>query len=250
MFTADPNITELNIRERVIFKALFSMNIHQVATPELSTEDARCYFFLFRDNGRFSAYAALYLPRTDRRFFYSYSQNPFFDESVAEALDEARKFAEDMGFLMDEINISAMSPEEKNRWIDEQGIFAVKKKAEPKPAAQAPQAAQIPVESAAEPVEAAITADTAQSSPVVEAKTAADEEPEAQKPALPQKKTARPSRTAPASAAPERRDDVISEAVKAGVVKPPKQSLKKEMQSASGAVSRDKEALARLLASF
>lgn len=241
MFTADPGITELNIRERVIFKALFSMNIHEVATPELSTEDARCYFFLFRDNGRFSAYAALYLPRTDRRFFYSYSSNPFYDESVAEVLDEARKFAEDMGFLMDEINVSAMSAEDKNRWIDEQGIFSAKKQAEPKPPAQALQTTQTPLESAPGPVP---PAETAQASPSVETKTLAAQDAEAQQPPLLKKKAVQ--QQPPAA----RRDEVITEAVKAGIMKPPKQRLKKEMQSASGTVSRDKEALARLLASF
>jgi hypothetical protein len=45
-------------------------------------------------------------------------------------------------------------------------------------------------------------------------------------------------------------DDLLEEAVKAGVVKAPNAKLKKDIRSANGIVSRDKEALARLLASF
>jgi hypothetical protein len=48
----------------------------------------------------------------------------------------------------------------------------------------------------------------------------------------------------------KRPEDVIQRAIKAGVVKAPKPQLKKEIHSASGIVSRDKEALARLLSSF
>jgi hypothetical protein len=35
MFTIDTNITDLKIEERSLYKVLFSVNIHQVATPEL-----------------------------------------------------------------------------------------------------------------------------------------------------------------------------------------------------------------------
>ena len=45
-------------------------------------------------------------------------------------------------------------------------------------------------------------------------------------------------------------EDVLEQAVKAGVVKAPKLSAKKDKQSAAGIATRDKEVLARLLASF
>lgn len=44
--------------------------------------------------------------------------------------------------------------------------------------------------------------------------------------------------------------NVLDEAVKAGIVKAPKAQLRKDIRSANGVVSRDKEALARLLSSF
>jgi hypothetical protein len=42
----------------------------------------------------------------------------------------------------------------------------------------------------------------------------------------------------------------MQKAINAGIVKPPKVSIRKEAQAATGVVSRDREALARLLTSF
>ncbi len=46
------------------------------------------------------------------------------------------------------------------------------------------------------------------------------------------------------------RRDIIQEAINAGIVKTQKPKMKKDVQPATGVVSRDREALARLLASF
>jgi hypothetical protein len=45
-------------------------------------------------------------------------------------------------------------------------------------------------------------------------------------------------------------DDVLDEAVRAGVVKAPTARLKKDIRTSTGSIGREKEALARLLASF
>jgi hypothetical protein len=50
--------------------------------------------------------------------------------------------------------------------------------------------------------------------------------------------------------APKRPPSVFEEALKEGVVKPPKPKAAKAARTAAGVVSRDKEALARLLSSF
>ncbi len=195
MFTADPNITDLQVKEKGIHKILFSMNIHQVATPELSAEDARSYVIFFREGSSLSAYISIYFMRTDRRFYYSYTANPFPFEGLSDVEDEARGFVEDMGFVLDEINIGGMSLDEKNRWLDEQPMFSRRKPADSQ--AAAPQPAQQP-------------------------------EP--------------PARPQPAPAP--------RQAVPAGAAGLPKQYSKKEARSSTGVVGRDKDALARLLASF
>src|SRR3990172_3453285 len=138
MFTADPNITDLKGKEKGNHKILFSMNIHQVATPELSAEDARSYVIFFREGSSLSAYIGIYFMRTDRRFYYSYTANPFPFEGLSDVEDEARGFVEDMGFVLDEINIGGMSLDEKNRWLDEQPMFNRRKPAEPQAAAPRP----------------------------------------------------------------------------------------------------------------
>lgn len=195
MFTADPNITDLQVKEKGIHKILFSMNIHQVATPELSAEDARSYVIFFREGSSLSAYISIYFMRTDRRFYYSYTANPFPFEGLSDVEDEARGFVEDMGFVLDEINIGGMSLDEKNRWLDEQPMFSRRKPADSQ--AAAPQPAQQP-------------------------------EP--------------PARPQPAPAP--------RQAVPAGAAGLPKQYSKQEARSSTGVVGRDKDALARLLASF
>jgi hypothetical protein len=199
MFTADPNITDLKVKEKGIHKILFSMNIHQVATPELSAEDARSYVIFFREGSSLSAYIGIYFMRTDRRFYYSYTANPFPFEGLSDVEDEARGFVEDMGFVLDEINIGGMSLDEKNRWLDEQPMFSRTKLAEPQAAAPRP----------------------------------------AQRPAASPGPPARPQ-PAPAP----------RQAVPAGAAGLPKQYSKQEARSSTGVVGRDKDALARLLASF
>ncbi len=216
MFNADPNITELNVREKNLNKVLFSMNIHQVATPDLTVEDARCYILFFGEESNITAYIALYLTRTDSGIYYSYSSNPFPQEGMAQVEEEARGFVEDMGFVLDEMPLAGVSPAEKNRWIDEQGIFNRKKQPDVRPA---------PV---AEP------------QPQAWKKPAPVAEPAASQPA--------PGMAQPLSA--KRPDSVASPAVKADTTKPPPQQPKKDIRTATSVVSREKEALARLLSSF
>ena len=109
MFTIDTNITDLKIKERNLYKVLFSMNIHQVATPELSAEDAKSYVFFFREGGRYLSYIGLHFLRTDRKMYYSHSANPFSESELPAVEDEARSFAEDMGAMLDELGLAKMS---------------------------------------------------------------------------------------------------------------------------------------------
>lgn len=126
MFTTDSTIVDLKIKERNLHKAIFSMNFHQVATPELGVDEARCYMFFFRDGDKFSAYIVLYMPRTGRRLYYTYSSNPFPEADLPIVEDVARAFGEEMGFFLDEKSFISSSVEEKNLWIDEQPLFGFK----------------------------------------------------------------------------------------------------------------------------
>ena len=127
MFTISPSLTDLKVKDRNIYKMLYSMNSPQVATPELSVEEARCYVLFFSEGPNLSAYIGLYLPRIDRKIFYAYTSNPFPFEAAPDVEFEATGFAEDMGFLLDEISVSGMQADDRNRWIEEQYIFGYKK---------------------------------------------------------------------------------------------------------------------------
>ncbi len=127
MFTIDPKITEKDLKGKNMFKVLLSMNNHQVATPEMSLEEARSYVFFFREGrDRLSAYIGLHLLLTDRKLIYSHSENPFLEDHLLKIEDEARDFAEYLGAMMDEVDFASMSDLEKERWIENQGIFSTK----------------------------------------------------------------------------------------------------------------------------
>jgi hypothetical protein len=288
MFTVDPNITDLKVKEKSMLKVLFSMNTHQVATPEMSLEDARSYVIFCREGGgKISAYIGLHLLETNRRIFYPHSSNPFPEEDMNAVDEEARGFAEGLGGMLDEIDITKMSSEDKNHWIDEQAIFNLKKQIETKPEEQpeapvtespekpsAP-AAQPAAEQAAPAVQpgpavqqqapVAPPGPLVQPAPAVQPQevpapaapvNAAPVPPAPEAPPQPPVQLGPPKRTVaappqaaqPASA--KRPEDIIQRAIKAGVVKAPKPQLKKEISSTNGIVSRDREALARLLSSF
>jgi hypothetical protein len=363
MFTVDAAINDRILREKDLFKVLFSMNQHQVATPDLSVEDARSYVFFVREGGRACVYVGLHFMRTGARQYYTHSSNPFPESEMPDIENAARSFAEDLGAMLDELDFSTLSRDEKNRWFDEQDSITGGKKndsqepsdsAAAAPAAQSvsaqasvetekpstavppggqqmlrqqvplsesepqsiltaiPQSApavqpaapieitvlvpaptpaqpvpvQTPVQSAAPvqpepPLQTAVppavpasvfsgfpaaalspsTPASPQSRPAPAAsvplsqpastqqvRDASYQPAPAQRPAPVSKQPAPPD-AASASEQP-RPEDVLEEAVKAGVVKAPKAQLKKEIRTAAGVIRREKEALARLLASF
>jgi len=163
MYTVDTDIKDLQAKDRVISKLYFSMNSPQIATPELGTEEALCYIMLFKAGNSYSSYIGLYLPTSDRRFFYSYSGNPLSEDRLNEVMEESNQFAEEMGFLLDELKLAGMSVDERNRWIEDQPFFGYTKKTEEKPEeAPAGTEEEKPVEAAAaqdvEPVEQPVVA--------------------------------------------------------------------------------------------
>jgi len=324
MFTIDADIKDLKVKERNLAKAFFSMNNHQVATPEMMSEEARSYIIFFREaGGKMSAYIGIHLLLTGRKLFYSSTSNPFPERDLISVEEEARSFAEGLGAMLDEVNLSMMSRDERERWIDTQDIFmpdreksavlsAPASPVQATPKAEAPSVLQQPQQAQtmplaqelqqnpqAQPVSAATvipqsapaqqvqpdTVPPATTSPPaiqVQQQQSAQQhippepivpEPHATSAAASRSKSGKQkaekaspevqaedqSREFPEQAytkAPQKssvsreRLEIIQEAIKAGVVKPPKPTIKKDVLSATSVVSRDREALARLLASF
>ncbi len=137
MFAIDLKITDLHMKDRDIYKIFFSMNTHQVATPEMMLEDAKSYVLFFRENKTdLSAYIALHLLTTNRKMFYSYSSNPFPEEQITEVEEEAFAFAEGLGAMLDDVVFSKLSDADQKRWIDEQDIFSKTTPFETQPVAE------------------------------------------------------------------------------------------------------------------
>jgi len=100
------------------------MNNHQVATPEMMLEEARSYIMFFREaKHKISAYIGLHLLLTDRKLYYAHSSNPFPEEELDAVQEEALSFAEGLGAMLDVLDFTRLSPEEANKWIDNQDIF-------------------------------------------------------------------------------------------------------------------------------
>jgi hypothetical protein len=301
MFTIDADIKDLKVKERNLAKAFFSMNNHQVATPEMMSEEARSYIIFFREaGGKMSAYIGIHLLLTGRQLFYSHTSNPFPERDSNSVEEEAISFAESLGAMLDEVNLSTMSRDEKERWIDAQDIFTPDRAKPvvpeaPVPPAQAASEAEtpsvpqqplqlqpvLPVQDMQQPPQktqpvAAVSvipqstqAQQVQQDAVPQAPKvppSLQEQKVQQQPVQQAEKEAAPAAhaeeeiwefteqayTKAAHASPEskERHEIIQEAIKAGIVKPSKPKMKKEVQPATGVVSRDREALARLLASF
>jgi len=309
MFTIDHNISNLELKEKNLAKVIFSMNNHQVATPEMSLEEARSYVFIFREGKkRLSAYIGLHFLVTDRKLFYSHSENPFLDDELEDIEVEARNFAEDMGAMLDELDFTSKSEADQNSWMSEQGIFSQKPAPEPEaqktsvpdpqvavvapapvqapvapvpvqlapqavPAAPAPVQAPVapaPVQQAPQavpvapaPVQAPVAPTPVQQAPQavpvapasvevtvapVPVQQASPVAPGAPVP-VPQPQQAAPAEN-PLAAEARKREEIMQKAIKAGIAKPPKASKKREAPSATSVVSRDREAIARLLTSF
>jgi hypothetical protein len=262
MFTIDPKATEKDLKGKNIFKVLLSMNSHQVATPETSLEDARSYVFFFHEGKhRLSAYIGLHLLVTDRKLIYRYSANPFSEDELSEVENESRDFAEYLGAMMDEVDFASMSEREQNRWIGDQGIFRTKTQPETVTAAQ-----PSPPEVAAAGPPSHPPAAPEQPAPAAEAKSTLEQAAASTQPApktRPAEGKKLPGETpaaknvqldvqvqTPPLAATRSRRETAQKGATSGIETSPKQTTKKRSFPASGVVSRDREALARLLTSF
>ena len=198
MFTLDQDITVPKLREKHLVKVFFSMNNHQVATPEMMLEEARSYVLFYGEaDGKVSAYIGLYLILTGRRLFFAHSSNPFPLGETGPVEEEALCFVEGLGALADQMDIANMSAEEKSRWIDSQDIFALEARPEKTPEISSAQ----PAEAQAERLEPQVlqTSSSAPASAPAAPQTQSDAQP-AQQPPVPLMQPAPQTQPAPEAA--------------------------------------------------
>jgi outer membrane biosynthesis protein TonB len=263
MFAIDQKVTHIELRDKNIFKVFLSMNNHLVATPDTSLEEARSYVFFFREGKKkYSAYIGLHLLITDRKLFYAHSANPFLEDDLQNVEDEARNFAEDLGAMLDEVDFASMSDLEQEHWAEEQSIFTEKKQPEAEPEEQtprAPVAAAAPAEKSPEapekPAPAAESVSAPQApetpvKPVLQPSYAEVPEEQPLEAAAPEPVQKSDETKSAQLAAAKRRQEITRRTAAVDTTKAQKQTAGKGPPSATGVVSRDREALARLLTSF
>jgi len=271
MFTIDPKITETDLKGKNMVKVLLSMNNHQVATPETSLEEARSYVFFIREGrNRISAYIGLHLLLTDRKLIYAHTANPFVEDKLSDVEDEARDFAEYMGAMLDDVDFASMSDLEQDSWIEDQVFFSTKKQSEAAPAPDQPAVPEQPKPEFAPAPAPPLPATPVQPAPAAEAISAPEPPavpvqpvPEVVPKAYPAESKEQP-RNAPVQetlqqdaqaqtpqlAATKHRQEIEQIEAMTGIETSPKQTDIKITYSAPSVVSRDREALARLLTSF
>jgi hypothetical protein len=215
---------------------------------------------------------------TDRKLFYVHSENPFLEEKLQEVEDEARYFAEDLGAMLDEVNFANLSRTERERWIEGQSIFSRKRPTEaateeqspapePEVSAKPEQPSTAPEDEQTEP-ESAVSAATAQpfitpqrSAPAVETIHATESPAAPVQPVMqeyhpmvqeqkPQQVPVEGQLKASPLATAKRRQEITQKKEMSDVENTLKQAERRKTVSATGVVSRDREALARLLTSF
>ncbi|MFA5072450.1 MAG: hypothetical protein WC539_00905 [Nitrospirota bacterium] len=308
MFTIDTKRTNLPIREKKVLKILFSMNIHQVATPEMVLEEARSYVVFFKERaGTLTAHIAIHLLATNRTLYYTHSSNPFSEENLNTVEDDARSFAESLGAMLDEKDFETMSVADQDSWLDKQDIFAIKSSQQKQTAETASEVEKTPIaqvqnQQPATPVQPTAPVPEPEQPAVFEAPdplppqrtiiqqpnpswpsmTASEQFPSSQTVRAPKQPARRQSPSAhapvsfhqeifapppqattrknstPSRLTPQRiqqltakgHHEIMQQAIKKGIARASKKPQINDSQPPSGMVSRDREALARLLTSF
>lgn len=94
-------------RERVI-RLMMSFNEPMVAAPRHPVQQTRAYICTFKEDEGPSVYIYLYLTTEKVGLMYRYAEEPSVSEGSPTAEDDAVQFAEDMGFLMDDLRFGEL----------------------------------------------------------------------------------------------------------------------------------------------
>ncbi|MBM2837886.1 MAG: social motility and stimulation tgl protein [Deltaproteobacteria bacterium] len=93
-------------RERVI-RLMMSFNEPMVAAPHHAVQQTHAYICTFKEDEKVSVYIYLYLTTEKVGLMYRYLEEPSSEGSPT-AEDDAVQFAEDMGFLMDDLRFDVL----------------------------------------------------------------------------------------------------------------------------------------------
>mgnify|MGYP001562579596 CR=1 FL=1 len=94
-------------RERVI-RLMMSFNEPMIAPPSHHVQPTHAYICIFKEDAGPSIYIYLYLTTEKVGLLYRYAEEPSASKASQTAEDDAVQFAEDMGFLMDDLRFDEL----------------------------------------------------------------------------------------------------------------------------------------------
>jgi|SRR3990172_7314904 len=112
MFQAEPSITHVPALREQVVAVLESINQPQVSVPGRAVEPVLGQLCGIRNpNGTFSIYIALHFPKSGENVIYVHPRRQLSREEYRAAEVEGVHFLESMGFMLDNLNFTKLSPE-------------------------------------------------------------------------------------------------------------------------------------------
>ncbi len=117
MFILHDEIQRLDIPATRVKRLFRSLGGAQVALPGRPAQRATAYLCAYSDSAGARVAAVFHLLEAQRLAFYLNDQGEVSLKKLQSVLDEGERFAESMGFILDEIELQHLEPEEKDsKW--------------------------------------------------------------------------------------------------------------------------------------
>jgi hypothetical protein len=112
VFRPDPALTHVPVTREQAVAVIESINQPQISIPGKAPQAVQAHILGLRQpSGAFSIYVGLYLRQTGESVIYAHERPEFPLEAYREVEAEALHFLESMGFMLDNVNYTKLSPE-------------------------------------------------------------------------------------------------------------------------------------------
>ncbi len=143
MYTPDPSITWLPATRDQVVAVVESINQPQVSIPGKAPQAVSGHLCGLRNqNGSFSIYVVLHLPRSGENVVYLPDQRQLTTVDEYRAIElEGLQFLESMGFMLDNLNFRNLAPAAQDEVLRRVPLFSPSRVAAQSPVGAAPGAA-------------------------------------------------------------------------------------------------------------
>lgn len=124
MFLINSKLKGINLKKQRLFKLKYSKNIVSVSAPQNIVAPARAYIVsTHAHKGCFVYIALIFSKQNFRSIFFEFHKNPVSESRALAIEEDALSFVEDMGFDMQDVDISGSQNKNKEEIIQKTGIF-------------------------------------------------------------------------------------------------------------------------------